>query len=198
MTQLIGLTGGIATGKSTVTAMLRDLGAPVVDADQLARDVVAPGTDGLKEIAARWPAVVVNGVLDRKQLGAVIFSSSADRAALNAITHPKIQALALEQTTALYEAGHEVVVYDAALLIENRLHEVMNGVILVVVAHDIELERLMARDRLSRADAEARIAAQMPLVEKRKVARWIIDNSGTRAATQAQVVKVWQEVSRVG
>jgi dephospho-CoA kinase len=194
--RFIGLTGGIATGKSTVTNMLRELGAQVLDADAIAREVVLPGTEGLKEIAQRFPGVVVNGELDRKALGARIFGNETERKALNAITHPRIQALVLERTHHLHDAGHEVVVYDAALLIENHLHEAMDGVILVVAAPEVQLARLMKRDGLNEADAKARIASQMPLDEKRKVSKWIIDNSGSLDQTRAQATKVWLEAQR--
>jgi dephospho-CoA kinase len=196
VTRFVGLTGGIATGKSTVTTMLRALGAHVLDADAIAREVVAPGTDGLREIAERFPGVVVGDVLDRKALAARIFRSEADRAALNAITHPRIQATVLERTAALHAQGVETVVYDAPLLIENGLHQVMDGVILVVTSPAVQLERLMARDALTEAEAAARVRSQMPLEEKRAVARWIIDNSGSLEDTRAQVQKVWLEVTR--
>jgi len=196
--RFIGLTGGIATGKSTVTGMLRELGAHVLDADAIAREVVAKGTPGLAEIAQRFPGVVKGGVLDRKALADRIFGNETERRALNAITHPRIQQAVMERTAALHAQGVDVVVYDAALLIENRLHELMNGVMLVVTTPQVELERLMNRDGLSEAEARARIAAQMPLDEKRKVATWVIDNSGTIEETRAQVKKVWQEASSGG
>lgn len=195
--RFIGITGGIASGKSTVTAMFRAAGAHVLDADEIAREVVAKGSPGLQEIAARWPDVVrEDGALDRQRLGAHIFSSPDDRKALDAITHPRIQALVLERTQALWAAGAPVVFYDAPLLIENRLHEAMHGVVLVWVPREVQLERLMKRNGLTRADAEARVASQMPLDDKRRYATWLVDNSGSLEATRAQVEKVWQEVSR--
>ncbi len=197
MSRLIGLTGGIATGKSTVTGMLRELGAKVIDADEIAREVVAPGSDGLNEIAAKWPDVIAaDGSLDRKRLGERIFNSPADRRALDSITHPRIQGIVLERTQALWEAGERVAFYDAALLIENRLHEVLGGVLLVAAPPEVQLQRLMKRNGLTRAEAEARVASQMPLAEKRPFATWIIDNSGSLESTRAQVEKVWQEVNR--
>jgi dephospho-CoA kinase len=194
--RLIGITGGIASGKSTVTAMLRRLGAHVLDADEIAREVVAPGSEGLKEIAARWPDVIgQDGALDRKRLAKHIFSSADDRRALEQITHPRIQGIVLERTNALWDKGERVAFYDAPLLIENRLHEAMGGVILAWVPREVQLQRLMQRNGLSRADAEARISSQMPLDDKRAFATWLIDNSGTLDATRAQVEKVWHEVS---
>ncbi|MBL8951638.1 MAG: dephospho-CoA kinase [Myxococcaceae bacterium] len=194
--RLIGITGGIASGKSTVTNMLRALGAHVLDADALAREIVAPGSPGLAEIVARWPDVLgADGSLDRKRLGEHIFNAPADRKALDAITHPRIGALMLERTQALWARGERVVFYDAALLIENRLHEAMSGVIVVWVPRALQLERLMKRNGLTHEQAEARVASQLPLDDKRAYATWLIDNSGTLEATRAQVEKVWQEVN---
>ncbi len=195
MSRLVGITGGIATGKSTVTHMLRALGAKVLDADEIAREVVAPGSPALLEIQARWPDVIgPDGALDRKKLAAHIFSKPEDRKALDAITHPRIQARVLERTHALWDEGERVVFYDAPLLIENRLHELLNGVVLVVVPRDVQLQRLMQRNGLTKEEAEARIASQMPLEDKKRHATWLIDNSGSLEQTRAQVEKVWQEV----
>jgi dephospho-CoA kinase len=189
--RLYGLTGGIATGKSTVSAMFRDAGIPVIDADELAREVVEPGQPALAEIATRFPGVIgADGRLDRAKLGARIFAEPSERAALGAITHPRIQALALERTSALAAAGVPVALYDAALLIENKLHEAMNGVILVTCPPGVQLARLITRNGFSEADAKARIASQMPVEAKRPFATWIIDNGGTLEATRAQVEKV--------
>lgn len=189
--KVYGLTGGIATGKSTVTAMFRALGLPVIDADQLAREVVEPGQPALAELGARFPGVIgADGRLDRKQLGARIFADPAERAALNAITHPRIRELALARTAELAATGAKVALYDAPLLIENRLHEGMAGVILAWCPRAVQLARLQARDGLSLEQAEARLAAQMPIDDKRPYARWIIDNGGTLDATRAQVEAV--------
>lgn len=187
---LFGLTGGIATGKSTVTQMLRELGLPVIDADALAREVVEPGRPALAEIAARFPGVVEGGVLNRAKLGALVFNDADARAALNAITHPKIRALALEKTLALAETGATHAIYDAALLLENKLHEGMNGVILVTCPLETQVARVMARDGLSEEAARARIASQMSTDEKRQYATWVIDNGGTREDTRRQVEAV--------
>lgn len=193
--KLYGLTGGIATGKSTVTSMLQDKGAAIIDADLLAREVVEPGQPALAEIAARFPGVVgPDGRLDRQALAARVFGSEAERRALNAITHPRIQARVLELTQQLAERGEPLAIYDAALLIENRLHEALDGVILVVADSVTQRERLMQRNRLSAEEADARIAAQLPLSEKRPHATWVIDNSGSRDATRAQVDAVWQQL----
>jgi dephospho-CoA kinase len=196
VSRFIGITGGIATGKSTVTKMFRELGAHVIDADDVARRVVEPGSEALAEIAARWPGVVAaDGTLDRKALGARVFNSPADRKALDAITHPRIQAWVLERTRELYDRGEKVVFYDAALIFENGLQHAMNGVVLVVCAPETQLKRLRARNTLTEDEAKARIGSQMPLEEKKKLARWIIDNEGSLDETRAQVEKVWREVT---
>jgi dephospho-CoA kinase len=195
MTRFIGLTGSIATGKTTVAQLLVKHGAALLDADVVAREVVEPGQPAFDEIAARFPGVVVAGQLDRKKLGDRIFGDPAERAALNAITHPRIQARVLERTVALAEKGVPVVIYDAALLIENRLHEAMEGVILVVAPPAVQRQRLIARNGLTGEEADARIAAQMPQEEKRKFATWVIDNGGTLADTQKQVAALWETLS---
>jgi dephospho-CoA kinase len=194
-TRFIGLTGSIATGKSTVARMLVGKGAALLDADLIAREVVEPGQPALAEIAAHFPGVVsADGTLDRQALGERIFSSPAERAVLNAITHPRIQAEVMARTQALSEQGVPVVIYDAALLIENKLHEALEGVILVTAPAAVQRQRLIARNGLTAEQADARIASQMPQEEKRKFATWVIDNGGTLAATQLQVDALWERL----
>ena len=196
--RLVGLTGSIATGKSTVAQLLVQHGAALIDADLIAREVVAPGEPALAEIAARFPGVVgKDAALDRQRLAERIFNDPAEREALNRITHPRIQAKVIERTQALAERNVPVVVYDAALLIENRLHEAMQGVILVVAPPEVQRARLIARNGLTAEQADARIAAQLPQDEKRKVATWVIDNGGTLEATGAQVDALWNQLFRV-
>lgn len=189
--RLYGLTGGIASGKSTVSGMFRAAGVPVIDADELAREVVEPGQPALFDIAARFPGTLTaEGRLDRTKLGALIFAHPAERAALNALIHPRIQALAMERTQALATSGSPAAIYDAALLIENKLHEGMDGVILVTCPPEVQLARLMARNALTLAEAKARVASQLSLEQKKPFATWLIDNGGTLEATRAQVEKV--------
>jgi dephospho-CoA kinase len=191
--RLVGLTGGIGSGKSTVSEMFRALGATLIDADQVARDVVRPGQEALAEVARRFPGTVdVHGALDRAALAARIFADPAERAALNAILHPRIQAEVQRRTAALAAAGVDTVLYDAALLIENGLHHGMDAVVVVWVPEALQQQRLMARDGLSAAAAQARIAAQAPLDAKRAVATWVVDNAGSRAQTQTQVAAIWK------
>lgn len=196
MARVIGLTGGIASGKSTVSAMLRDLGAHVIDADQVARDVVAPGTPALAEIAARFgPAVLrADGSLDRKALGEIVFADPQARRDLERITHPRIAAATQQEIARLAAAGVDPIVYDAALIVENRLYAWMQGLIVVSVPFETQVARLMIRDDIDEAAARARIDAQLPLADKVAVATHVIDNGGTRAETEAQVRALWQRL----
>jgi dephospho-CoA kinase len=197
VTRVIGLTGGIASGKSTAAAMLRELGAPLIDADELAREVVEPGTPALAEIVARWGSGVLapDGQLDRKKLGALVFADESQRKELNRITHPRIAAAAQERLAALRQAGAPAVVYEAALIVENQLHRGMNGLIVVSVPPDVQQRRLMQRDGLSEDEAEARLRAQLPLANKIAVATHVIDNSGTLQQTRSQVQNVWKQIN---
>lgn len=193
--RLYGLTGGIATGKSTVARRFVELGMPLIDADVVAREVVAFGQPALVEIGRRFPGVVrADGTLDRAALGARIFSDEAEREALNAITHPRIRAAVLEHSLALAERGAPRALYDAPLLIENGLYEGLEGVVLVVAPRHVQRQRLMARNGLSAAEADARIDSQMPLEAKRPFATWVIDNSGDETTTARQVDAVWQSL----
>lgn len=197
MIRVVGLTGGIASGKSTVSRILRELGVDVIDADVLAREVVEPGTPGLQQVAARFPGVLgPDGQLDRARLGARIFFDAVERAALNAILHPLIQEEFKRRTAALERQGKSLVVYDAALLIENGLHRKMDAVVVVNSPEEVQRQRLMERNGLSREEADARIASQMPLREKVQHATWVVDNGGGLESTRAQVERIRQELSR--
>jgi dephospho-CoA kinase len=190
---LYGLTGGIASGKSTASRMFRELGAHVLDADALAREVVEPGTPGLAAIAARFPHVLTpDGRLDRAKLGARVFADPTERAALNAIVHPLVGQAFLEKLQALEAQGVERVIYDVPLLIESGLQGGMEGIVLLWTPRALQKARLMTRDGLDESAAEARLAAQLPLDEKRSHATWIVDNSGELASTRAQVEQVWR------
>jgi dephospho-CoA kinase len=187
----VGLTGGIASGKSTVARMLAEKGVPVIDADALAREVVEPGTPALARIAARWPEVVRDGVLDRKALGAVVFARPEERAALEAIVHPAIRAEVERRLAALEAAGAEVAVYEAALLVEAGLDEELDALVVVALPEEEQVRRLVARDGLSAEAARARVAAQAPLAEKVRRADYVIDNTGDLAALRRRVDEVW-------
>ena len=158
---LVGLTGGIASGKSTVGRMLARAGVPVVDADALAREVVQQGTAALAAIAARYgPAVLhEDGTLDRKALGAIVFAGDEARRDLNAIVHPGVAALAMARLAALRKASHPAAVYEVPLLFENQLQGTMDKTLLVAVSAEVQRARLMARDSSSAAEAISSIRA---------------------------------------
>jgi len=189
MKPVVGLTGGIACGKSTVAAQLAELGVPIVDADALAREVVAPGTSGLAAIVERFGSDVLlaDGSLDRKKLGERVFSDPDARRALNAITHPRIAAAGLEKLRALADHPAPYRVYEAALLVENGMAKAFAALVVVTVDEATQLARLMARDGSTEDEARARIASQLPLAKKVEVADHVIDNSGAPEDTRAQV-----------
>jgi dephospho-CoA kinase len=178
--RVIGLTGGIATGKTTFAAALRARGVPVVDADVLARAVVEPGTPALAEIVRTFgPEVLAaDGTLDRKRLGARIFADPAARRKLEGITHPAIREAMIAETVRLDAAGHDLAFYDAPLLFEVGLDQAMDSVVVVYAPRTAQLARLSARDGVSPADAQARLAAQWPIDEKAARADFVVDNTG--------------------
>jgi dephospho-CoA kinase len=189
--KLVGLTGGIGAGKSTVAQMIRAAGVPVLDADVLSREVMAPGQPAHAEIAAAWPDVIgADGAIDRKKLGARVFADPAARARLEAITHPRIQEAAQAAARALEAAGHRLAFYEASLLVETGRHRDFDGLVVVTAGEEQQLARVQARDRSTREQALARLRAQMPAEEKRKVATHLVDNSGDLESTRAQVAKL--------
>lgn len=196
MAHVIGLTGGIASGKSTVARMLAERGAAIVDADQLARQVVEPGQPALAELVARFGAAILapDGTLDRKRLGAIAFADPAARADLGRITHPRIAAASAAAIAAWSDAGANVVFYEAALLVENRAHQGLSALVVVAASPDVQLQRVMARDGLDADAARARIASQAPLEDKIKVATWVIQNDGDQAALAAEVDRVVAQI----
>jgi dephospho-CoA kinase len=199
MFKLVGLTGGIGTGKSTVARMIRDLGVPVIDADLLARQVVEPGQPAHAEIAAAWPDVVdQGGVIDRKKLAERIFADPASRTRLEAITHPRITERALAQADEFRRQGLLVAFLEAALLVETGLHRRLDGLVLVVASEEQQVSRVTAREGCTRGQVLARLHAQLPLEEKRRAATDIIDNSGDEATTRRQVEALVRKLLATG
>lgn len=186
--KVLGLTGGIGTGKSTVARMFAARGVAVVDADALAREVVAPGLPAHADIAAAWPEVLASGgAIDRERLGTIVFADPAARLRLEGITHPRIQALAGERLAAHADAGHRLALYEAALLVESGRWRELDGLIVVTASEATQIARVRARDGLSQAEAQARLRAQLPAAEKIRLATYVIDNDGGPEATQAAV-----------
>jgi len=193
---VIGLTGGIASGKSTVSRMLRELGAPVIDADAIVHELQQPGTEVAAAIAREFGPGVIrpDGSLDRAALGQIVFADAARRRALEAIVHPAVRERMWSEVERYRAEGRPATVLDIPLLIESQLQRTVDRVWLVYISRDLQAERLMARDGLSPAAAELRIAAQMSLDEKRAFADLIIDNRGTAESTRRQVERAWREV----
>ena len=195
MKKIIGLTGGIASGKSTVSNWLISQGYPVVDADIAARKVVEPGTPALREITEAFGRDILleDGTLDRKKLGAIIFSDEEKRQTLNAIVHPAVREWMRQETEHAFSEGASVVIMDIPLLFESKLTHMVEETVLVYVSMETQLKRLMDRDGYSEADALARIHAQMPIDDKRKLADYIIDNNGPVSETIEQVKEIMKQ-----
>jgi dephospho-CoA kinase len=192
---LIGLSGGIGSGKSTVSGFLRELGARVIDADEGARAVVEPGTPGLDAVIAEFgPEILRDGRLDRQRLAGIVFSDKQALGRLNAIVHPLVREWTAARVAEAAGEGAEVAVQDIPLLFENGYEPMFRSTILVYVPEAVQVERLVAGG-MPEADARARIANQLPIGDKRSRATYVIDNSGTREATRAQTEKVWTEIT---
>ncbi len=185
--RVFGLTGGIGSGKSTVAARFRERGVPVIDADQLAREVVARGTDGLRAIVAAFGDGVLDGegTLDRKALAAIVFDDVEARRTIERITHPRVAALAATRTAELDARGEALACYEVPLLFEGRLADLLRPVVVVVVPEATQIARTVLRDGCSEAEARARVRAQMPLADKAKLADHVIDNAGSRETALA-------------
>jgi dephospho-CoA kinase len=188
---IVGLTGGIGSGKSTVARFFSEQGVPVVDADVIAREIVEPGTEGLAAVLDAFGHDLVgpDGRLDRKQLGARVFADAAARKELEAITHPRIAQASMERFARLAREGHPYAIYEAALLVENGSYEMMSALVVVKASEATQIARVVARDGVDEDAARARIEAQLPLAEKVRVADYVIDNEGgleqTRERTRA-------------
>lgn len=200
MTRILGLTGGIASGKSTASARFAELGVPIVDADKLAREVVEKGSDGLAEIVKVFGPEVLDaeGALDRKKLGAIVFDDADLRKKLEQITHPRIAALSMQRMAAIATSGAPYGLYEAALLVEKGTHHAMNGLVVVAASPEVQLARVMKRDGLDEAAARARLAAQMPLADKIAAATWVIWNDGDLDTLRGRVDEVHRAILEAG
>lgn len=193
---LFGLTGGIACGKSTVAGRFRDAGITVIDADQIARQAVAPGTSGLAEIIKHFGSDVLrpDGTLDRAKLGVIVFGDAEKRKIVNRILHPRIAARTMQTGQELASRGEPFACYEAALLVENGAADTFRPLVVVIAPEETQIARIRTRDRLSEADAKARIAAQMPVNEKAAVADYVIDTGGTMDDTYRQADDVIAQI----
>jgi dephospho-CoA kinase len=193
--RVIGLTGGIASGKTSAAAYLEKLGAAVLDADLLAREVVEPGEPALGEIVANFGASVLqrDGSLNRAALGELVFRDPTARRILEGITHPAIRARAEQKLAQLRDAGERIVFYVSPLLIETGGAARVDEIWVVYLDRESQLARLMARDGLGREAALQRIASQMPMEQKKLLGRVVIDNRGTREELEARLQLLWRE-----
>jgi dephospho-CoA kinase len=194
----VGLTGGVASGKSSVSAILRELGAVVIDADQLAREVVEKGTPGLERVVAAFgPEVLTaDGDLDRAKVGSIVFADEEQRRVLEAIVHP----LVFERIVALEEAASDadLVVHDIPLLAESGRADTFDAVIVVDAPAEVQVERMVLDRGWTREDAEARIAAQAGREDRRAIATYVIDNTGTLDDLRRRVTEVVEELRAGG
>ena len=195
----VGLTGGIATGKSTVSRLFVECGARLIDADVLAREAVAPGRPALQQIVEAFGREMLgpDGTLDRDRLGRTVFADAGRLARLNAIVHPPV---AVEQERRCKEiaaqAPHAVVIYDAALLIEAGAHRHMDKIIVVTADEQTQLARLKARNHLPAEEARKRAAAQMPLADKVKLADYVIDGTLPLDKLRTEVQRIYDDLKR--
>lgn len=188
----IGLTGGIASGKSTVSNMLTDMGIPVIDADLIARKVVEPGEEAYKKIVETFGKDILhpNLSIDRVKLGSIIFNDENKRLILNQIVHPAVRQKMLADREDYIAHGEKTVILDIPLLFESKLTKIVDRTILVYVDREIQLKRLMERNNFSKEEAEARINSQMPLVEKVQMADEVLNNNGDINETKKQLVQL--------
>jgi dephospho-CoA kinase len=195
--KLVGLTGGIASGKSTVAKILERLGAAVINADDLSREVVEPGKVAWQEIIDAFGTGVLqpDQTLDRQKLRTVIFSDRDGRKKLEAIIHPRVRALAEERIRDHTVAGYSIIVYEVPLLFEGKLHEWLRPVILVACDVDTQRSRLQERDHLTQTEAQKHIDAQMSLAEKRRLADYVIENNGSLEELEQQVQVVLEKIN---
>jgi dephospho-CoA kinase len=193
----VGLTGGVASGKSTVSAILAELGAVVIDADVLAREVVAPGTDGLAAVVEQFgpDVLAADGSLDRPKVGAIVFADPEKRRALEAIIHPRVRARAAEIEAAAPPGS--VVVHDIPLLVETGQAAGFDAVVVVDVPTDLQVERMASVRGMTEDDARARIAAQATRGDRLAAATYVVDNGGSMDDLRQQVEQVYAELRRL-
>jgi dephospho-CoA kinase len=205
MTKIVGLTGGIGAGKSTVARMFEELGATVIDADAIVHELQAPGQPLLAEIAAAFGSEVIDpsGALDREALGAIVFRDPEARRRLNALVHPQVGAEVARRLMAAREAGAALVVLDIPLLFEGRRAGsngaaglAFDATVVVWVPEHLQVERQLQRESYGREEAMRRVRSQMPLDEKRELADHVIDNSGSLAHTERQVRSLYRHLTR--
>ena len=192
----IGLSGGIACGKSSVARILRQRGVPVVDADQVSRDIVQPGSLALQELVQEFGTDILdeNGALKRKKLGAIVMNDEQKRLRLNQITHPKIRSSIFSTLQNWHAQGHKAGVVEAALMVETKSHTLYDALIIVTCTPQIQIQRLMARESFDEETAQSWINSQLPLAQKERLADIVIDNSSDKETLEKLVPQKWNEL----
>ncbi len=196
--KIIGLTGNIASGKTEVAKIFKELGAKVIDADKIAREVVEPGEAAWQEVVEEFGGNILNpdGSINRKKLGEIIFNDDKKREQLNRITHPRIMTKLKETIDNYKKENVKLVIIEAALIVERGgLLKLIDELIVVSADAETQIERIMTRDGLRRDEALSRMESQMPISEKTKHATYIIDNSESLEETRKQVEEVWEKIT---
>ncbi len=194
--KVIGLTGGIGTGKSTVARLFREKGIPVIDLDRIVRDLQKPGKDVYKQIVEVFGREILleDGTLDRKKLGEIVFADPEKRETLNRIVHPAVLEKLKDLLFKYQASGEELVIVEVPLLYELKLENLFDDVILVYAPEEVQLKRVMERDQLSRQEAMNRIKSQIPIEEKKRRATIVIDNSGSLEDTREQFERIYRQL----
>ena len=197
---VVGLTGGIATGKSTVATIFKNAGAVIFDADQIAREVVKKGQPAHRAIVEEFGKDVLleDGEINRSVLGDIIFNDPHKKDLLNKIVHPYVRREQERQLKQIEKANpNTIVILDIPLLLESEMYRDLSDVVVVYAPEHIQIQRLMHRDKISRADALVRVRSQMPIEEKKDKATIVIDNSGSRDNTRKQTLKIFQQLKEI-
>lgn len=194
----VGLTGGIGTGKSTVSRILRQRNIPVIDADELAREVVAFGTEGHEEVVKAFgsSAIDANGELNRKEIGRQVFSDKNKLQILESIIHPRVRSLSNQRKKELSDRGEKIGFYDVPLLFEKKMEDLFDRIVVVCCDPKIQKKRLIDRDKFSAEEADRRIAAQLPLERKILSAHFTLHNDGTTEDLEKQVVELLEKLKK--
>lgn len=193
----VGLTGNIATGKTTVAEMFKEMGAQVIDADEIARQVVMPDKPAWHDIVKNFGSTIIrdDNTIDRRALGKIVFGSEEKRQLLNSITHPRIIEDIRKSISDLEKSGTGVAIIEASLIVEKGgMKDIIDKLIVVTADEDIQVQRLSQRDELTKEEISGRLRSQMPSNEKVKYADFVIDNSGSKKETRKQVESVWKQL----
>ena len=196
MALIVGLTGGIVGGKSTVASMFRDLGAKIIDADKLGHSVILPNKPAWKKIVKIFGKDILQNdlTIDRKKLGKIVFANKTFLKKLNEVTHPEITKMIKKEIDSATNNQEKVLIIDAALIYEAKIDRLMDKIIVVYIDKDEQIKRLIKRNNFSRDEALQRVRSQIPMEEKAKMADYVIDNSNSLSKTREQVEKIWQSL----